>query len=107
MTSTGWQQRLEWASTTGEVLQVVNDFLSLWTTEETSRIPEECRLVRVDTPMQVTAHAYKLAHRHMATELGDPLTHRMASFFTKAALRMMQIEETSAEASRTQQGKSN
>jgi hypothetical protein len=106
MTSTGWQQRLEWASTTQEVLQVVNDFLSLWTVEETARIPEDYRLVHVGTAQEVNVHAYKLAHRQLGTEPGDPLTHRMASFFTKAALRMMELSEPGEEAAKTQQGKS-
>jgi hypothetical protein len=92
-----WQQRLDGASTARDVLLVVNDFLDGRTREETARLPEDCRVSQLDNPAQVRAHAYALAHLLTAVQLIEPTLYTTSTFFTKAALRLFEIEDESAE----------
>jgi hypothetical protein len=93
MSSIGWQGRLDEASTKEDVVSVVNDFLVLWTREDIALLPADCKPRMVDNADEVNTYALKLA-RGYTFAIGEvsPM-HRMASFFTKAALRMFQIEE--------------
>jgi hypothetical protein len=93
MTPTGWQERLDHAATADAVVLVVNEFLSLWTSEEDDGIPAECRLAHISEARQVSTHAFKLAHRLTGTCLTEPAMYRISTFFTKAALRIYTLIE--------------
>jgi hypothetical protein len=95
MTSSGWQERLDQAGSTQDLIGVVNEFLSLWTAEETQRIPEDCRIAYVTSVQQVSAQAYLLAHRKSGKN--DAAMHRLSTFFTNAALRLFRIAEGEAD----------
>jgi hypothetical protein len=93
MSALGWQHRLDEASTTDAVVRVVNDFLALWTPEEIALLPADCKPGVFDNTEQVNHYALKLARRHTIGIGEVSAMHRMATFFTKAALRAFQINE--------------
>ena len=93
MSALGWQRRLDQASTREAVVEIVNDFLALWTHAEIVQLPHDCAPGNMDNADQVSDYALKLARRH-TIGVGDLSgMHRMATFFTKAALRIFQIDE--------------
>jgi hypothetical protein len=93
MSIAGWQHRLDEASTPEDVVDVVHDFLALWKQEDIEELPFDCRPGGMASAAQVNSYALKLARRH-TIGIGDvSAMHRMATFFTKAALRLYQINE--------------
>jgi hypothetical protein len=97
MSAAAWQDRLNEASTREEVVLVVQDFLALWKPEEIAQLPPDCMPGTMEDAAQVNSYALKLAHRHTIW-IGDvSALHRMATFFTKAALRVFQINDLSAQ----------
>ncbi len=94
MSAFGWQRRLDDSSTPQEVVEVANDFLALWTSEELAQLPLDCLPDPLAGAGQLNSYALKLAHRDTITTGAVSPLHRMATFFTKAALRLFQIEDT-------------
>jgi hypothetical protein len=97
MTTIGWQGRLNEAPTREAVVGVVQDFVSILATNGIDELPEDCRPGPMHTPQHVTVFALMLAHRHNGDPKAAPALHRVATFFTKAALRIYQISERSHE----------
>lgn len=98
MTTQGWQRRLDETSTQEEVVAVVNDFLALWTPDEIAALPEDCRPGPIENAQNVNAYALRLAHCQLSANLrAAPELRRMASFLTKAALRVYQLLEQTGE----------
>jgi hypothetical protein len=95
MSISGWQHRLDAASTKEGVVQIVDDFLALWRADEIAQLPPDCRPGVIDCATQVNSYALKLARRHTIGNGDATEMHRMAIFFTKAALRLFEIKETS------------
>jgi hypothetical protein len=97
MSAAAWQNRLDEASTRDEVVLVVQDFLALWKPEEIAQLPADCLPGTIEDADQVNSYALKLARKHtIGTGDVSPL-HRMATFFTKAALRVFQINDLSVQ----------
>jgi hypothetical protein len=97
MSAVAWQDRLNEASTREDVVLVVQDFLALWNTEEIAQLPSDCVPGTIENAAQVNSYALKLARRHTIW-IGDvSALHRMATFFTRAALRVFQINDISAQ----------
>ena len=93
MSAFGWQRRLDDASTSQEVVDIANDFLALWTRDELAQLPPDCKPEQVRDAGQLNTYALKLAHRDTIAPGGISSLHRMATFFTKAALRIFQIKD--------------
>jgi hypothetical protein len=95
---TGWQSRLDEASTKDDVVGVCKEFLALWTAEELAQLPASCQPKAAIAAEEVNYYALTLIRQ---SDIGDrssaPLLHRMSTFFTKAALRLAQITVQSAE----------
>ena len=94
-----WQARLDWASSTQDVLQVVGDFLSRWPPREREGIPVDLRPGAFDSAPQVIAYALTLVQRLNGNAKTDPELHRMSTFFTKASLRLFELAEQASLAS--------
>ena len=94
-----WQARLDGASSTQDVLQVVGEFLSKWPPRERESIPVDLRPGAFDSGPQVIAYAFTLAQRMNGTAKTDPELHRMSTFFTKASLRLFALAEETGLAS--------
>lgn len=97
MTTIGWQGRLNEAPTRESVVAVVQDFVSILPVTELDELPSDCRPGPMENAHQVTVFALMLAHRHNGDPKAGPALHRLATFFTKAALRIYQIGERSHE----------
>jgi hypothetical protein len=97
MTTIGWQGRLNEAPTREAVVGVVGEFISILADTEIGELPADCRPGPMDDAQQVTVFALMLAHRHNGDPKAAPALHRLATFFTKAALRIYQIGERSHE----------
>lgn len=88
-----WEWRLEEACTPEAVVEVTRDFLALWSPEEIARLPEECRPAKLVDANDVTEYAFILVRRSCADDrMSDRELLRMATFFTRASLRLSQIQ---------------
>ena len=93
MSPSGWQQRLNDAFTKEDVVGIVHDFLALWSREEIAQLQSDCVPGRIVHADDVNTYALKLAYRH-TLETGDASAmHRMATFFTRAALRIFELDD--------------
>ena len=93
MSGSGWQRRLNDAATKEEVVAVANDFLAQWTPEDMALIPDDCQPHPMEDTDQINSYALKLARRDTIAPGHVSALHRMATFFTKAALRVFQIDD--------------
>lgn len=97
LTAIGWQGRLAEALTPEAVVAVVQDFVGGIGPAERDQLPPECRPGPMANAQQVTVFALMLVHRHDGDPKSAPLLHRVTTFFTRAALRVYQIQERSHE----------
>jgi hypothetical protein len=93
--TTSWQERLNEACSTEDVLRVVNEFLSMWSAGEREALSETWP-GRIDNVQHLTASAYRFACQLTGTAKTDPELHRLSTFLTKASLRFFEIAERSA-----------
>jgi hypothetical protein len=93
MSIAGWQHRLDEASTHEAVVRIVDDFLALWRADEIAQLPPDCRPGVIGNAAEVNNYAMKLARRHTIGNGDATEMHRMAIFFTKAALRLFEIKD--------------
>ena len=91
-----WQARLDRASSTQDVLEVVGEFLSKWPPGEREDIPLDLRPGAFENAQEVIAYAFTLVQRLDGTAKTDPELHRMSTFFTKASLRIFALDEEGA-----------
>jgi len=56
-----WIRELERASTEAEVVATTRDYVSLWSPPELAPLPEDCRLIRIDTQADIARWRDKLA----------------------------------------------
>jgi hypothetical protein len=100
MAGIGWQAELDLASNEDEIAAVCNEFLNTWTADELSELPSSCRLADGIDGEAIGPYAIRLI---AALGTGDrasaPMLHKMATFFTKAALRLVDVMEAAARAS--------
>lgn len=97
VTMIGWHGRLSEASTQDAVVGVVREFVSILADSDLDELPTGCRPGPMENAQHVTVFALMLAHRHTGDPKAAPALHRVATFFTKAALRIYQIGERSHE----------
>jgi hypothetical protein len=97
LTAIGWQGRLNEAATGEAVVAAARDYLAALTRTERAQVPEDCRPGALENPQQLLVFALRLAHRHDGDTKAAPALHRLAAFFSRAALRIYQINERSRE----------
>ena len=96
----GWQARLKEASTPQDVVAVARDFLALRTSQELALLPEDCRPGEMRDEEDVTRYALKLASSNPdpdSVEAGA--LRRVGTFFTRAALKIVELREESTQQS--------
>lgn len=92
MSGSDWHGRLKEASTERDVIAVCNRFLTVWTFEDLGKLPAACQPKTVVELEDVGPYALKLiAPLGSGDASTAPMLHRMSTFFTKAALRLLQI----------------
>ena len=88
-----WHLRLDKAQTPQAVLDVAKEFLALFAVAEMAQVPEGSRPGLIDNPAQIAHYAVRLANASLiqGDKAGNGL-HRLSAFFTKAALRIFEID---------------
>src|SRR5213083_2814576 len=98
MSVTGWQGRINDASTEEAVALVCRRYLELWTPEQLAELPESCRPRAELDSDDVGPYALRLIRQ---LGVGDrataPFLYTLTTFFTKAALRMVQMRENAGD----------
>lgn len=88
----GWQERLSAATRAEHVVDVARDFCAMITPEEASQLPADCRPGKLVDAQDVSDYAYVLVRLSCADEhLTNPILLKLATFFTRASLRLSQI----------------
>jgi hypothetical protein len=87
-----WQDKLDGATTEGEVVAIAKDFVAQFSPREIESLPPVCRPGKFFDANDVNAFAFAL----MRHECGDDrevaeLVHKMAGFFANASTRLSQI----------------
>ena len=104
MAGIGWQSELDVASNEDEVAAVCNEFVATWTADELSELPSLCRISGVIGVEAIAPYAMKLiAVLGARDRAAAPQLHKMATFFTKAALRLVDVMEANPGPSRRAQ----
>lgn len=90
-----WQQRLASASTESEVVDLARDFVAQFSPYEIMTLPQHCRPGKLHDSNNVTEYAFAVV-RHRCDD-GEGVTyavHKLADFFSQAAVRLSQILHT-------------
>lgn len=87
-----WQNRLDSASTEGEVVDIAKDFMAQFDRHEIQQLPEACRPGKFFDANDVTTYAFALVRRDCgaAPETAE-MVHRLAGFFSNASIRLSQL----------------
>jgi hypothetical protein len=85
-----WIPRLVAASTVGEVLHIVNDYVAARDPAVIANLPLECALKPMATAEDVAACAYRLAAYHSHGEDARTI-QRLSNFFARASIRIAEL----------------
>ena len=90
--SATWQGRLQETTCADDVIAVCREFVSVTTAQELADLPSDCKPSDFASPRDVQRYALDLIH---ALAIGDrssaPTITRLSTFFTRAALRLVQL----------------
>ena len=87
-----WQERLNTATTEGEVVAVVRDYVGGLSPGDIERLPEPCRPRKFDDADDVASFALALVrHDCMTDGAATRLVLRLSDFLGKATVRLAQI----------------
>jgi hypothetical protein len=86
-----WARRLENARDAEAVVQAARDFLSEWTPEELSALPEGCRAPALRDVDDLAIYALTVTQEHCRDDQQGPELNGMAAFFTAASTRVSLI----------------
>ena len=104
MADIGWQTELDMASNEDEIAAVCNAFVATWSADELSELPSLCRISGAIKVEAIAPYAMKLiAVLGVRDRATVPKLHKMATFFTKAALRLVDVMEANPGPSRRAQ----
>lgn len=79
------------------VAAVCDQFLGTWTDAELAGIPQTCQPPAVVEPDEIAPYAIRLiAEVGVGNRTTKPLLYAMSTFFTKAALRVAEMESPRA-----------
>ena len=87
-----WQERLNLADTDEAVLSLCREFIGGCAPHELAHLAAECKPVPCRNVAEI--HSYALAlirHAAIGDRFSAPTVHRLSTFFTRAALRLMEL----------------
>lgn len=85
-----WVARLNAATTRGDVLRIVNEYVESRDQAVLMHLPVECRITPMLTDEELADCAYRLAAYHGHGDLSR-LVNRFATFFTRASIRLGEL----------------
>jgi len=92
LTGSSWQERLDAARDSVEVVAATRDFLALFSPYELAEIPEHCRPAPNVHEDEIAELAYNLVQCEGRVEAEKAeLVHKLARFFSHAATRLGQL----------------
>lgn len=87
-----WQDRLDSASSQGEVVAVVREFVAQFSPSEIAQLPDACRPSKIVDGQDVTEYAFNLVrHRCDDGVSGEHTLARLTAFFSSAASKLSEI----------------
>lgn len=93
LTATSWPQRLRSATSEQEVVDVVRDFLAIFSPYDLARLPVELRPGRIVDGNDVSDLAFTLVrHDHDDAQGTARCIHKMTLFFTQASVRLSELK---------------
>jgi hypothetical protein len=96
MTAIGWQARLNQAPTPEDVAEVCRQYLAMLSPAAMEGLPAPCRPAAPLDIGDISPCALKLIHQlDVGSRESTPVLHELTTFFTKAALRLAQIDAES------------
>jgi len=91
LSATTWQERLDACHTAQELVDVGRDFLATFDPFELHALPEHCRPPAKLIEADIGAYAFDLVRHECATPQAQELVHKLARFFSHAAMRLAQV----------------
>ena len=85
-----WQDRLDNATSEGDVVVVARDFIAQFSPQEIDVLPEVARPGKFFDSNDITAYAFLLVRRD-CDDRAAPVVHKLAGFFSRASIRLSQI----------------
>lgn len=93
MKTKNWQVLLDEACDAKSVATVCDQFLGTWSDAERAGIPGTCQPPAVVEPDEIARYAIRLiAEVGVGNRTTKPMLYAMSTFFTKAALRVAEME---------------
>ena len=87
-----WQDRLESASTEGDVAVVARDFVAQFSPQEIESLPTACRPRKFFVADDITDYAFVLVRNHCDDQTETAaVVHKLAGFFSSASIRLAQV----------------
>lgn len=87
-----WQDQLSGATTEAQVVDVARDYLAQFTPEEIGALPDPCQPRKIVDAQDISEYALTLVRHHCDDGQGSTTPiHRLAAFFSNAAVRVSQL----------------
>jgi hypothetical protein len=87
-----WADLLAGATTPGEVISVVRDFMATWTPQELASLPADCQPPsKFGLPEDIVLYTFMLVDHEMKERERDAGVLRMSAFFSEATRRITQL----------------
>ena len=87
-----WQERLVLAENDEDVLALCREFIAACTPHELAQLAAECKPAPCRNVAEIHSYALTLIrHAAIGGRFSAPTVHRLSTFFTRAALRLMEL----------------
>ena len=87
-----WADLLAAATTPGQVIAVVRDFMATWTPQELAALPADCQPPnKFGLPEDIVLYTLMLVDHEMKERERDAGVLRMSAFFSEATRRVTQL----------------
>ncbi len=87
-----WQDRLDSASTEGDVVNVAKDYVAQFSPQEIESLPELCRPGKFFVANDIADYAFLLFRNHCEDKVETAaLVDKLSGFFSNATIRLSQI----------------
>ena len=87
-----WADLLAAATTPGQVIRIVRDFMATWTPQELAALPQDCQPPeRFGLPEDIVLYTFMLVDHETKVLERDAGVARMSAFFSEATRRVTQL----------------
>jgi hypothetical protein len=86
-----WDQRLDFADSESEVIEMAREFLAQLDHYEISQLPSSCRPRKLFDANDISDYAFDLLREECDDQRAAVLVHKLAVFFAHASNRLSQL----------------